>query len=155
MGTLSWFWVPVLAHAHQILGVPSLPLDQYLYNCGATFSLSGLVGHVHQLILSGNLQIMPGEVQQLNGGVYFHASVQDRLMNILRSGQLGSNILSAVVHWLDHVYYSQIQQLIAYRSPTARQYLAHPWAPHFYLCHGGQQQHIAGPVGPVYVWIDQ
>ena len=49
LGTLSSFWVPVMAHAMQVPGALALPSDLTLHNRGAIFSLSRLVQEVAQL----------------------------------------------------------------------------------------------------------
>ena len=54
MLTLSWVWVPVIAHAMNIQGIPALQPDAVLYQLGAAFSLAGLVDVVTQ---RGSIQL--------------------------------------------------------------------------------------------------
>ena len=55
MLTLSWVWVPVIAHAMNIQGIPALQPDAVLYQLGAAFSLAGLVDVVRGSIQLGHL----------------------------------------------------------------------------------------------------
>ena len=74
MGTLSWFWVPVIAHAMNIQGVPALPPDAVLYQLGAVFSLAGLVDVVRRFIQLGQYNVHLQEIQNRQGYLVYFTS---------------------------------------------------------------------------------
>ena len=167
MGTLSWFWVPVISHALHIPGIPPLPTDHSLYQRGALFSLTMLVHIVRQLIQNGSFILAGDEVQPGQGGsVYFTASAQDRLNNLLFAHALNSPINQMANHisnWFDHLYAENIRQMMWQPGgQSANSVLAHAyhWGPHVVLFPNGQVitvpgSHVLGAAPMIPVWFNR
>jgi hypothetical protein len=163
MGTLSWFWVPVIAHAMNIQGVPALPPDAVLYQLGAVFSLAGLVDVVRRFIQLGQYNVHLQEIQNRQGYlVYFVASAQDRLHQLLLASPIPSpvNVLGNYIsNWFDHLYAQNMRRISQPGSPNAISALAYHWGPHHALQPNGQTiliqgSHVPGGLPMIPVWLE-
>jgi len=154
LGTLSWFWVPVIAHATQAHGNTVLPQDSDLHSRGAIFSLSALVTVVRQLLMSGRFVIYHQEMQHRAGfGLYFSASAQDRLYQLLAVTH--PQLAQDISNWWDHLYASDVRQLSmqhAHANTIAIHALG--WPPHFVRLPSGQRVLVPGS-GLSLVWVIQ
>ena len=155
LGTLSWFWVPVIAHAMQMHGNTVLPDDGVLYNRGALFSLTGLVHAVRQFLQRGMFVLGANEIHMNTSGyhVYFAAEAQDRLYQLLQTSQHTNQLSNALSNWFDYLYAEDVRRMSQPLSVGAIQALAVGWAPHHVLLQNGMTVLQPGR-GPSTVWIE-
>jgi hypothetical protein len=158
MGTLSWFWVPVIAHATGIRGYPRLPSDQHLFNNGALFSLCGLVGIVHHLVVTGRFTLSATDWNWMEGNMFYvSAEAQDRLMNLLMTthvvGPNISNVMQQVIWWFDSLWADQVLRLSVRHNMNASPAMAAVIAPHWRRDGNGQPLPVPSSGGLNPVWI--
>ena len=144
MGTLSWFWVPVVAHAVGIRGYPRLPSDQHLFGTGALFSLRGLVGIVLvELVHTGMFPLAAADWNGMEGNqFYVSAEAQDRLIHLLISTHVVeaqiSNVMQQVITWFDCLWAAEVLRLSVRQNMNAIPAMAASIAPHWRRVGNGQ-----------------
>jgi hypothetical protein len=158
MSTLSWFWVPVIAHAIGIQQYPRLPSDQYLFNHGALFSLSELVVIVRQLLHSRMFVVGVNEWNGHQGSLFYvSADAQDRLMNTLLSTHVVgihiNTVMQQVATWFDCLWAAEVSRLAIPLGPGAQPAVAAVIAPHWVRGGNGQPVFIPSNGNLHSVWI--
>jgi hypothetical protein len=160
MSTLSWFWVPVIAHAIGIHMYPGLPPDHHLFNTGALFSLSELTAVVRHLVRTGMYSVQGNEWNGMIGNQFYVAAdseAQDRLMHLLLSSQVVgssiSNLMQLVVNWFDCLWAAQIERLSVPQTQNARLAMAAAVAPHWRRSLNGPPVFVPSAGGLNPVWL--
>jgi hypothetical protein len=157
MTTLSWFWVPVIAHALRIQGYPQLPSDQHLQMQGALFALSEIVTIVSMLLQNMQFVMQGNEVVGQGPQFYVSADAQNRLMYILLSPQIvgvhNNNVMVQVVNWFDCLWAAEATRLSVMTPQRTRLAIAAAIRSHWMRAADGSVVFIQTNGMQVHVWI--
>jgi hypothetical protein len=134
LGTLSWFWVPVILMAFQVqVGLSRQHINIIMVDTGALFDFQALVSAVSSMIVGGQFRLNRQEiVAQAGGMVYIAASAQDRLRDMLNAAR--PDLMLPVSAWINHLYYCELLYLTRNMQavPAGPSMEADGWLSHSY-----------------------
>ena len=113
MGTISWFWVPVINLVMQgsVIGLDTATAGSNMRVNGATFTLEDICGAVRFLMEQGILMVQNHELGVPpggNGNLYMSPAAQDRLLYTLGSCTATVQIFRQVNDWIWHLYCREV-----------------------------------------------